>query len=846
MRRLSRLLAAALLLAQPALAQRVDRPGSAASIATGVAKLAPLTNILTWKPMGNSMADFATTTFTKVTGSPSLIVIEAPDDYDAVQLVFGSQTALDTYTIDQAVVSGSASYGQANKAPGVTPLNESLTAQTTMNPVTFNNNGNCNLSPWAGTPSSFTGLVPTSGATVFTLSLSAIALSGTNTLSAVSQGLLASNSYIDQSEQITPTVGMFVTSANGQIPANTKVGTSNGTTITLASAVTTTADMASGEQLFFSYLPIVLSQAVAASSNPVQQQMTCSDWVPASSFYRNDTVQVGDIVSVANFPVGTTVTAVGPQSATLSRPATSTTGGVSVSVAFTRAATLTQTAKATYGFKYYVNSTTGIRKGMIVSGSGVPANNSIAYIGSDANGPYVQTTIAPAADILSGVGLTFTATCWTYLTGGITTGDTVLNLVSTNSNPLLLIRVAATATGGNQVAAISYPNANLRLEGALGLRQWLATRTATVDDVNIIGNATNQTSSGNWPAIIYAVNFLTRHDGVQIDAYGDSQTAGLNTITGSANFTRLAGEALSRPEKPVAVANFGYSGQNFNQYGISAHLRATSAAKPSIMYMQAYSNNGRVDSLWSYQSKMQSVRNDVKSYGGRIIVGTQATWGTRLPGTYTSGVSGTFTSGQTVTMANAVPYTQTAIAVSGTGIPNGTTATCTNQTYNCTFSNTVTLIAGQLIFSNTATLSASITGQTAGVLSTPWPYAPALMAVSGNGVTAGATAVGTQGGTAITFAPAQTITAGTLLTFQQINNFIKDSNQGYALARNTNGVGSGVTFFDLDATLSDPNDQGFYLSSPISYSFDGVHPNDIGHAAAAKAITPLFQQMIGN
>lgn len=819
-------------------------PAAAPPIATGVSKLAPLTNILTWKPLGSSLADFGTTTFTKTTGSPGIMVVEAPDDYDAVQLVFGSQTALDTYSVDGAVVSGSSTYGTAGKAPGTTPFNAAGTTLTTMTPVTFNNNGNCNLAPWAGTVNSFsTGVAGTTGSNTFSLLSSGAAL-GANSIPVASVAALSTNTAIDQSQQVTPIVGMFVTSGGGQIPANTKVATANATTITLAAAAVTTAAIAANEQLYFSYAPLTLTQAVAASTNPLQQQMTCSDWVQVSSYYRNDTVQVGDTVVSANFPGGTTVTAVGPQSATLSAAATSSTTGVSVAVGFTRTATTTVVTNPTYQFKYYVNSTTGIRKGMIVTGTSVPAGANVIFIGSDGNGPYVQLSAAPTASVAPGATLTFTSTCNTYLLVGVTIGDTVLNLVSTNSSPLLLLRVAATATGGNQVAAYSYSNNQLRLEGALGLRQTLMTRTASVNSVDIVPSATNTSSNGNWPFPIYAINFLTRHDGIQIDAYGDSQTAGLTTITGSVNFTRLAGESLSTPTKPVSVANYGYSGQSAYQFFVTAHQKLLSAAPPSILYMQGYTNNLRVDTPWSYQAKLQSLRRDAKAFGGKIIVGTQGVWGMKNPGTFNVQSAGTFTSGQTVTMQNAVPSVLTAIAVSGTGIPGSTTMTCANQTYGCTFSNTVTLTAGQQIVGNQIALASTLTAGTVATLSTPLPIGSgSIIGVSCSGCTAGALANGTANASTLTFTTTQTITAGTVLTLTELNNFAVDSNTGYALDRNMDGPGSGVTFFDYQKTLEDPNDPGFYLTK---YSFDGVHAHELGQGAAAAAIQPLLQQMIGN
>jgi hypothetical protein len=153
----------------------------------------------------------------------------------------------------------------------------------------------------------------------------------------------------------------------------------------------------------------------------------------------------------------------------------------------------------------------------------------------------------------------------------------------------------------------------------------------------------------------------------------------------------------------------------------------------------------------------------------------------------------------------------------------------------------VNLTAGQQINSNQMLLASNVTASTTGTLATPWSFGAALVAVTCTGCSAGLTAIGTQNSTAITFTTAQTITAASNpLTVQQVNNFNGDSNTGYALDRTM--AGGGITMFDYDGIEEDPNDPGFYLPG---YSFDGVHAHELGHAAAAKVITPVLQQMIG-
>ncbi len=804
-------------------------------------QIAPRTNIFTSKPWGSSLTSEAASTFTLLTGSPALHTVELEDDYRAVRFRFATQTSTDNYTIDQMMVAPSSSYGPG-KSPGVTPYNAALVAQQTMTVVTFNHGGACNSysTPWANQVS---GGSTDSADGYFTQSIpatNAITIGQTGALGITYQSSLGTpGSSVDQFNQFQPHSGWYVQTGNSAFPANTTITVGTGTFTPSAVPI---AAIAQNQLIFFSPIAIVTTLTVPVNTSPIQQQFVCSDWIPLSSLYRNDGgITLKDVISGPGVQTGTVPTSIGPQIVGLSLPLNATSPVASQQINFTFTTTSTSPTPTNAAGQYQVNvaDTSGITQGRIVGGTSIPSGTYVTYVGPG----YFRMSNAPTAPIALGATLTFTATCWTYGNVAINSGDTQLNLISTNQKPILEMRIAATGVSGGTVAAYgAYSNAPLRLEGALGLPQSFVTRNATSNDyLNIIGNATNTTASGNWPSPVWAIDYIGVHKGVVVYDAGDSQYAGLTTMLGAANWARTAANSISTKQLPVAYVNGGYSGQTIRDY-VPTILNLAQSLQSPIVIAQMYTNNGRLDNVWTQQGMLATMAATIYGWGGKVIFGSQGTIGMIQPGVFTLASSVSGTSG---TMTDPFPYNETAIQISsGTcTVPANTTMTGTANTYNATFSNALSCPAGTTINTNLISVNA-VSGSTTGTLQAPAPFTPqASIAVScSSGCPAGLTATILQGSTSITFSTAVTIAANTVLNLGQTSNtYLTDSQTSLSLLRSM--TNSGTTTFDLNAQTEDPANPTFYR---VGCSFDGTHIwEQCTKNTVAPAFVPVLQGVIG-
>ena len=786
-------------------------------------QLAPRSNVMVWDPGHEGDGTVAATLWQNNSGGGvAIATVELEDDFDAIQLVFANNTST-AYTIGQAAVATSAQWGGGN-SPGITPYDIQGNAITAFLPVTFNNGG-ANSLPWPFTLNAATGTEASSGNWLLALSTSSSTASGNNTLN-----FTTTNTSLMTNGQ-APQADMYVSDGLGCIPANTTISSVTSTTIVMSKNAQGSG-CASGQTIFFSFQPITQqSLTVPASTNVPQPQMVFSDWIPISSQPRTDGgFAVGDKVSCGTPCVaGTVVTAVSPLFVTVSPPLGASLTGQSV-VSFTETPTTVGTS-LTNAFKINLNSVRNIQAGEPVTGStSIPANTSVTYVGQN----YVWISNQLTAPITAGTQLTFTKS---GVTNATQSGSTI-QFKDTLAKRFLTVRIY-TGTGAPLAHKCAYANCSIE-QVNLGLPGMVAyTGPVNTDGLNFPANVTNTSSiSGNGAMPLFAIRYISRHSGVVIANTGESHEAGDTTVSGNANYWRLAANAISTPNLPVTVINATVGG-NSPRVWLPFLYQWLQAESPGIVSIPASTPAGS-DPRQVYMSNIQTLSSYARSYGARVVIPSD--YVREASSVFNLPVNGAY-SGTTVPLLAAVTYnTGSGFQITGPGVPASTTATiscCGLQTI--TLSQAANIPAGSTL--SMGTITATTNGTTAVTLGANSP-ASGTFNVAGTNIAPSTTITVTGGSTSATLSQNASGSGATTLTLSNtIDTALVNNVFSIAMALSLAAPNSTVTPINLWDTLQDPNNPNQYL---LGYSTDGTHANDYGHAVLAAQVKPILQQMIGN
>jgi hypothetical protein len=788
--------------------------------ASEAAQVAPRGNLRIWKPYSDGFANLSGSAFAQTTGQNVLMVMELDDDADAFRFSFGGLSS--AWTIQQVVASTSASCG-TGISQCAQPVDSAGTYLNTMLPVSFNSGGLA-VPPWPGTTANYGG-ANAQGSQVLALALNQAAASGATTLS------FATTSSNLVTGQASPGVGMYVQDGTGAIPATTQVTAVSATTITLSAGVGT-AGLAAGQQVFFSWRPLTLSMTVPAAVNGNTPNVVRSDWLPMSTQPRTDGGEVaGMAVSGPCIATGTTITSVTPTQVNLSTPTTNASCNWNTMVAFSTSTNVTSWNPGSNLIT--LGSTFGVRVGESVSGANIPSGAQVLEL----TGSEVRLNATPTG---TPGPLTFSINA-APAAYPVAAGSSYLPFVSTSGRPLLFIRLAAKSTGSTAGYSIG-PNAMLA-DQALGFPLVKAytggVGNGNHDGINNVA-ATNNACCAvaiDDAVLVYSIEYLGRHRGVTIAGTGDSHYSGSQSASQEASFMRLAGLAATTPTIPVSVANLAQGGQNPNTY-FPTFMDTVLNDHPEVVIMQGWSHNGG-DFPQSYMSKLASVCNVVGGYGGRCIVSTELPRQSRLAGAvYTLGNT---SNSSTLALRSTLHMgaSGSGFAVSGNGIPPGTTATLTDGLTQLALSAPASVSDMTLVNFGTLTTASAVSG-TAVTFSTPVPFlSGGYVAYAACLPAAGAPITLTAGSTSATFA--STVSCGAGVPVQIGTSDCCAGTAQWALSLNREVYGSSATLFDADAIVENPDDQTYFLPG---YSTDGVHLNDYGQAMVAAGLTKLLSQTI--
>lgn len=818
---------------------------------TNLATVAPRSFLDQWKPLGNGQTSSNTNQWAIGTGFPCTLAIELDDEATAVQFVFGSEVATDIYSVNQAVVMPSASYGPVTGVvSGAIPYDYTGTSVAHMLPVSFNNGG-VYKPPFAGTPQAFLGNTtgPT-GMSVLTVILSS-ATSGTVT----SLPIQTSNTNtLLGSTVVKPR--WYVRDGLGCIPANTQITIVGSTTLTIPSSVLS-CTMPITTQLFVSPVPLTLSANILANANPQGITSYYSDWVSVPPTLRTDGgIVVGETVTGAGglgIPANTTATAIGPTGVSLSGTGLTATTTLTQPITFSHTAPTAAKAAGTLTFRLILAKTAiPPHPGETATGTNLPANDIVINAGTSDSFyglPYADLSAAPTGPITIGSTITFSNVLNTLGTGsGLTTGSTQLNFVSTSARPLMLARINVSVTGSNTVPFYNYGANQILGEQALGLPLYqLFGGHAATDSVNVIGNTTNANAVVKGACPILAVNYQTLHKGTLMVITGDSLMAGKTTISDSANLFRLAASQISTPQHWVGAANWAMSGLAFSDFGFST-ISPIQTLNPGIVVAEGFSANSSTqgtDTPQTYASKIYDLINSGALNAVEVIASHPAQQAA-LPAEFI--VSQATSASTNAPLVTTIPVTVNNVPLTDSMglLQAGTTGNFLKaQSGNVlTLSLSASLQVGDVIFANTFKVNGNVSASTT-ILTTNGllPSISLNCALAWSGSPAGVTGTFVQGATTITASQAVTVadsTIGTLTNCRDVNFAL--SQQSLGMNRQQFANNSAVAFFDYFQSTVDPNNDGYYVDL---ISTDSGHPDDAGHAMAAKAFLPLLKQITG-
>jgi hypothetical protein len=829
------------LLIYPAIAGTVAPP---AKSATAQLQTAPRTNLYTYFQAW-SLGTLAAGTYLNGAGGHAFIyAIELEDDYSAIRLLFGNATA-SAYTVGQVTVSPSSEWGLTPNA-GVTPYDVSGTALTTMIPVSFNSAG-ADSAPFPAAGNGYSASVQGGPEAILSLATSASASAGATTLSFGSTFTGAATG------SAAPAVGWIVSDGLGCIAPGTTISAITSTVVTLSAAVQSPGCV-SGQSVYFSRSALTLTGlTVPGTANAPSPTIVMSDWIPVSSIPRIDGGIIAGmtVTGSPSIPAGTLTTLpVLPQSFGISNALTGSMGGNSV---LTLSLVYPATAAVPGGFIIPLSSVVGLHTGMKVTGISGLTGAVIQQVCSSAlcatplgGSSYVRLSALIPPGITSGQNLTFSITANVASNG--TAGQTAVSVASTSNKRLLLVR-GYISSGAPTI--ISMGNNQSSLETSrYGLPLSLFTEGpqsggAAVDCVNFVplcGTVGPGTYSFSGSPI-YGVNYIGRHRGVQVAAVGDSHMGGTSTGSGIANYVRLSTNALSSLDLPVSVENVAIGGNQGQQFFplLSKFLQIT---KPSIAVLQGITGNG-ADWSGSYETQMQGIANYVLSYGGRVIYTTDYPRQSRVITNVVvaaPGVANSTTIPLTILLPDNNIGTIT-VALSGAGVPAGTTAAVTRYQTSITASVPLTLAAGTLL--SFAVIPATTTsGNNSLTLSQP-SYTGGTATVTGANIPAGCTGVIAVNNTGVGMTCNATASGATTVTLGGWTppGVLVTQEAGIGNVTAMLGNRQATTLFDSFSILEDPADPGYFLRQ---YTLDGLHADDAGHAVLAVPFTNLLQQMIGN
>lgn len=813
---------------------------------TNFTQVAPRSNILPWHPSHEGST--STTFYSQTGGRDSLGAIEAPDDYVAVQFVFANFSGSAAWGV-QGVASASASYGATTTStPGITPYDGFGTAQTAMLPITFNQAGAWST-PWNGLPQTFTGSA-SSGVNVIALATTGAATGATSLpFASTTAGLV-------QGGGLVPVAGMYAYDGLGCIQAGTKVTAVTSTSITISPGVSSSTACASGQSIYFAWpSTLALTQSVGVTPNAPAPALTYSDWIPIQSAPRVDGGEVaGMAVSGTNIPAGDTIASLTNTTVTLAQAPS---GTIAAGTAITFSAAPTVSAAVAQGYVLHVSSTFGIKAGSVITGANIASSTNVVETGSDVSGPYIRLSQPISGAVAPGEHITASLTA--SLISAASSASPVLQFASTTAKPLLLFR--AVASGGDTAWIIP---GNAALQAGLGLPianffDGPQSGGNAKDTLNYIANAGN----GNGPVasynfgLVYAVNFLTIHKGVVVAVVGDSHYAGDTTATNNANFVARAAAALDSPTVPVAFLHSAFGGETMNQFGWMAE-NWIRTVQPGVVVLDGYTYNNvaGVDSVGDYLMRVQALIHDVQSYGGVAIVGSD--FPRQSPYVWSAYTTAAVNNSTTVPIAasyasyigGSAGANISGLAISGPGIPSGTTATITKESGAAnviTLSQPATIPAGSILRLDQMTVATTTTSSTSVTFTTPPPIGEAGLTAYVNGAALSGTLSVTQGSTTGTFTTAQSLPAGTVVslgTTVQAQTGPVASQQAAQIAAGIINMAAGgsIQTFDTLPILEDPANPTWYLPQ---YTLDGIHANDNGHAALAAAFEPLLRRAVG-
>lgn len=799
-------------------------------------------NIMAWLPWQPSAATFGTTYNAIGTGRVSMQTMELEGDPLAVQVLFSNVTAT-AWALQQSVLSSTAMHGPGTFG-GTTPYDTAGNAMTVMYPVTFNNGGQNSL-PWSNTLANFTGNNNTSGQLVGALSLQSATAAGSPTLTT------GATTYAGVfSGSIGPTVGMYITDGKGCVPAGTTVSAVGGGTITM-SANAIGAGCLTNQTIWFSYKPInALGINLLPTTNGTGGNLIYSDWMPVPSLPRVDGGFVAGMqVSCTNCPASSTVQSLDYQSVTLSAPVTGTVAA-STAVSFFMTPTTVGTALSGQGW-VRVNSTTGLQVGQAVTGSAsLPASAIVTEIRP---GGLVRFQALLTGSIAPGTTLTFTNLAYT---SAATTSGNTLSFWSTNNKRLYTFRSMA-ASGAPTGAAVGSNNGGGigAWEPSIGLnRSQMLQSTTAVDGINVVTNVNNTTNNAG-PAsqgLIYGLRYITRQRGTTICTYGDSHMAGGGTWSGSNTYTRLAGAALSTPTRPVSVANtaIGATAPNiFTQNLLEFVFNGTCSI---IMAEVDSGNSPNQQDQNLYLGQMTNLAN---AAGARVLFVLDTVRGANpaLNWTVASDVTASTTVPITTRISGGFKNSGgSGYAITGIGIPGGTTFSYTQGATSITLSQAATIPAGTVL-SLGANVAATTAGTTTVTLTNPLPVSGTSFDVTGTNIPANTKISWTQDVAAATLSQAATGSGATTLTL------------GFTPLPTVGAQQAGAGNWSSLATASQPvYDAEFCNMDPVNPpwalptdTFDGQHINETGQLKVVNgnpnapfdgcvSLKSVLARMIGN
>lgn len=754
------------------------------------------------------------------TGRTNIGVVELEGDPVWIQPIFNNTQAT-PWTVAQMVISPTATYS-GNVGAGTDPYDSTLTRQLTMIPVTFTGGGE-DVPTWNNQLARYTGSNLTSGNLVVALSLNAAVPSG----STLGFGSTISNQVIGKFQ---PTVGMYVFAGNMNgatscIVPGTKITSVNATQIGLDTAVAG-AGCLNNQNIYFSYQPVTtaaLSMTLSASTNGLNGIFAYGDWMLLPSIPRNDGgFVVGMKLTQANIPVGTTITAVGPRSLTMSQNVT---GDIPIDTSITATMNPVTTAQAVSGQVWFqVDNAYGLQEGQILTGdAAIPANTWVTGV----QGNIIFLSAMLTGTVATGTTLTATNTFFTRHDTDTPSGN-VLPLYSTNNKRLYTWRVMA-ASGNPSGLAFGASGNQLQAEDQLlGLPNYLGYQTAlTTDGMNAINAAQNNTVSASNTNLVYGFRYLTRQRGSTVCTYGSSHVAGGGTYSGSNSYAKLAAAQVSTRQRPVSFVNSANGGTTPATFAneLSQWIQNGTC---SVIVMQYGERND--PNVANQQGNAIALSDLAVAAGARVIWVTDMARSGNDPWTWT--VDADVNNSTTVPLRNfafGAGYLNgggSGYFITGTGIPANTTYSYAIGNNFLTLSQPATIRAGTLITGFTGMTVTTSSGLTSVTLAQPAPLTIGYNVASdtNNRITAGTVLNVTQNSTSATLAANALSSGTTVVTMKNISNAAEpqiSQEMGYAQAMVSPSQSIANTYW----CGMDPAAPGYWARG---MSVDLVHASDNG------------------